>query len=52
MNNNNNNDNNNREQLLNNLLQVDLREGARGYLTRTRRTYPIHYVFNMSDIEL
>ncbi len=45
------NNNNNREQLLNNLLQVELREVARDYLSRTRRSCPIYYVFDMSDIE-
>jgi len=42
---------NNREQLLNNLLQVELREVARDYMSRTRRSCPIYYVFDMSDIE-
>ena len=46
-----NNNNNNREQILNNLLRVELREAARDYLNRTRRSYPIHYVFNMADID-
>ena len=50
-NNNNNSNTNNREQLLGNLLQTELREAAQGYLSRTRRMYPIHYVFDMSDIE-
>ncbi|CAF1398138.1 unnamed protein product [Rotaria sordida] len=49
--NNNNNQNNNREQILNNLLRVELREAASHYLTRTRRSYPIHYIFDMSDID-
>ena len=44
------NNNSHREQILNNLLQVELREAARNYLSRTRRAYPIQYVFNMSDI--
>ncbi|CAF1366059.1 unnamed protein product [Rotaria sordida] len=48
--NNNNNNNNNREQILNNLFRVELREAASHYLTRTRRSYPIHYVFDISDI--
>jgi len=42
---------NHREQLLNNLLQVELREVARDYMSRTRRSCPIYYVFDMSDIE-
>ncbi len=42
---------NNREQLLYNLLQVELREVARDYMSRTRRSCPIYYVFDMSDIE-
>ncbi|CAF3826241.1 unnamed protein product [Rotaria sp. Silwood1] len=51
-NNNNNNNNNNREQILTSLLEVELREAASDYLTRTRRSYPIHYVFDMSDVEI
>lgn len=39
-----------REQVLHNLLQIELREAIRGYLSRTRRTYPIRYVFDLSDI--
>ncbi|CAF4773494.1 unnamed protein product, partial [Rotaria sp. Silwood2] len=46
-----NNNSNHREEILNNLLRVELREAASDYLTRTRRSYPIHYVFDMSDIE-
>ena len=41
-----------REQILNSLLRVDLSEAMRHYLTRTRRSFPIHYVFDMSDLEL
>ncbi|CAF2898988.1 unnamed protein product [Rotaria sp. Silwood2] len=50
--NNGNNDhtNNNREVVLNDLLRLELREAAVDYLRRTHRTYPIHYVFDMSDI--
>ncbi|CAF5202727.1 unnamed protein product, partial [Rotaria magnacalcarata] len=40
-----------REGLLNDLLRIELREAARDYLSRTRREYPLHYVFDMSDIE-
>ena len=40
-----------REQILNSLLQVELSEAIRNYLTRTRRSFPIHYVFDMSDLE-
>ncbi|CAF3104620.1 unnamed protein product [Rotaria sp. Silwood2] len=47
---NSNNNNNTREQILNNLLRVELREAASDYLTRTRRSYPINQVFDMSDI--
>ncbi len=43
--------NNNREQLLYSLLQVELREVTRDYLSRIRRSCPIYYVFDMSDIE-
>ncbi|CAF2184309.1 unnamed protein product [Rotaria magnacalcarata] len=53
-NNNNNNSNssdNNREQLLNNLLRLELRDVTQDYICRTRRSYPVHYVFDMSDIE-
>ncbi|CAF3289385.1 unnamed protein product, partial [Rotaria sp. Silwood2] len=46
-----NNNSNHREEILNNLLRVELREAASDYLTRARRSYPIHYVFDMSDIE-
>ncbi|CAF4237847.1 unnamed protein product [Rotaria sp. Silwood2] len=46
-----NSNNNNREELLQNLLRVELRDSARDYLTRTRRSYPLHYVFDMSDID-
>ncbi|CAF3504508.1 unnamed protein product [Rotaria sp. Silwood2] len=46
-----NNNSNHREEILNNLLRVELREAASDYLTRTRRSYPIHCVFDMSDIE-
>ncbi|CAF2806152.1 unnamed protein product [Rotaria sp. Silwood2] len=49
--NNNNNNNNNRELLLENLLRVELREAATGYLIRTRRSFPLNYVFDMSDID-
>ncbi|CAF5218750.1 unnamed protein product, partial [Rotaria magnacalcarata] len=38
--------------LLNDLLRIELREAARDYLSRTRREYPLHYVFDMSDIEI
>ncbi|CAF2065656.1 unnamed protein product [Rotaria magnacalcarata] len=41
-----------REELLNDLLRIELREAARDYLSRTRREYPLHYVFDMSDIEI
>ncbi|CAF1268741.1 unnamed protein product [Rotaria magnacalcarata] len=41
-----------REELLNDLLRIELREAARDYLSRTRRQYPLHYVFDMSDIEI
>ncbi|CAF1374454.1 unnamed protein product [Rotaria magnacalcarata] len=41
-----------REGLLNYLLRIELREAARDYLSRTRREYPLHYVFDMSDIEI
>ncbi|CAF5051703.1 unnamed protein product, partial [Rotaria magnacalcarata] len=34
------------------LLRIELREAARDYLSRTRREYPLHYVFDMSDIEI
>ncbi|CAF3237397.1 unnamed protein product [Rotaria socialis] len=40
-----------REEVLNDLLRIELRDVARDYLTRTRRSYPIHYVFDMTDIE-
>ncbi|CAF3282951.1 unnamed protein product [Rotaria sp. Silwood2] len=46
-----NSNNNNREQLLENLLRVELRGAAHDYLTRTRRAYPLNYVFDMSDID-
>ncbi|CAF1246145.1 unnamed protein product [Rotaria sp. Silwood1] len=51
-NNNNNNNNNNREQILTSLLEVELREAASDYLTRTRRSYPIHYVFDIVYVVL
>ncbi|CAF2078468.1 unnamed protein product [Rotaria magnacalcarata] len=41
-----------REGLLNDLLRIELREAARDYLSRTRREYPLHYVFDMSDTEI
>ncbi|CAF3548043.1 unnamed protein product [Rotaria socialis] len=41
-----------REELLNDLLRIELRDAARDYLSRTRRQYPLHYVFDMSDIEI
>ncbi|CAF3341977.1 unnamed protein product [Rotaria socialis] len=40
-----------REAVLNDLLRVELREVTRDYLSRTRRSYPLHYVFDMTDIE-
>ncbi|CAF1555039.1 unnamed protein product [Rotaria magnacalcarata] len=40
-----------REEVLNDLLRVELREVARDYLSRSRRSYPLHYVFDMTDIE-
>ncbi|CAF3752452.1 unnamed protein product [Rotaria sp. Silwood1] len=42
---------NNREQILDNLFRVELRDAASNYLTRTRRSFPLHYVFDMSDID-
>ncbi|CAF2104339.1 unnamed protein product [Rotaria magnacalcarata] len=51
-NNNNNRIDNNREQLLDNLLQVELRDVAYAYLLRTRRPSNLSYVFDMPDIEL
>ncbi|CAF4495771.1 unnamed protein product, partial [Rotaria magnacalcarata] len=45
------NTNGTREEVLNDLLRVELRDVARDYLSRTRRAYPIHYVFDMTDIE-
>ncbi|CAF4595218.1 unnamed protein product [Rotaria socialis] len=41
-----------REGMLNDLLRIELRKAARDYLSRTRREYPLHYVFDMSDIEI
>ncbi len=41
-----------REQLLNNLLQIELSEVIQNYLSRTRRSFPVHYVFDMSDIDI
>ena len=41
-----------RERLLTDLFRMELRDVARDYLTRTRRSYPIHYVYDMSDIDL
>ncbi|CAF5015188.1 unnamed protein product, partial [Rotaria socialis] len=35
-----------REGMLNDLLRIELREAARDYLSRTRREYPLHYVFD------
>ncbi|CAF1520632.1 unnamed protein product [Adineta ricciae] len=43
--------NTDRERLLTALLQVELRQVARDYLSRTRRSFPIQYLFNMSDID-
>jgi hypothetical protein len=40
-----------REQLLYNTLRVELREATREYLSRTQRSYPIHYVMDMSGIQ-
>ncbi|CAF1290845.1 unnamed protein product [Rotaria magnacalcarata] len=40
-----------REEVLNDLLRVELREVARDYLSRSRRSYPLHYLFDMTDIE-
>jgi len=40
----------NREQILNNLLRVELGQVIRDYLSRTRRSFPIHYIYDMSDI--
>ena len=40
-----------REQALNDLLEVELREAARDFLARTRRSFPVHYVFDASDVE-
>ena len=50
--NNNNNNSNNREQMLLNLLNVELREATRDYLFRTRRSHPVHYVLDASDIRV
>ncbi|CAF1529501.1 unnamed protein product [Adineta ricciae] len=43
--------NTDRERLLTALLQVELRQAARDYLSRTQRSYPIQYLFNMSDFD-
>ncbi|CAF1689281.1 unnamed protein product, partial [Adineta ricciae] len=43
--------NTDREQLLTALLETELRETIRDYLSRTRRSFPIHYVFNMTNNE-
>ena len=40
-----------REEVLNNLFHVELRDVVRDYLSRTRRSYPLHYVFDMTGIE-
>ncbi|CAF1502790.1 unnamed protein product [Adineta steineri] len=47
----NNNDNDIREQILNTLLQLELGEATRDYLSRTRQGNQIHYVFDMSRID-
>lgn len=38
-----------REQLLTNLLEFELRDSALDFLYRTRRAYPIHFVFRLPD---
>lgn len=43
--------NTDRERLLTALLQVELRQVVRDYLSRTQRAFPIQYLFNMSDID-
>lgn len=40
-----------RERILNSLLQVELSEAVRHYFTQTRRSFPIRYVFDMTDLE-
>jgi hypothetical protein len=39
------------ERLLYNTLRFELQEAIRAYLHRTRRLYPINFVFDMSAIE-
>ena len=39
------------ERYLYNTLRFDLQETIRAYLQRTRQSYPISLVFDMSDIE-
>ena len=43
--------NTDRERLLTALLQVELRQVVRDYLSRTQRAFLIQYLFNMSDID-
>ena len=46
-----NNHNRHREQTLSELLEMELQEATQNFLTRTRRSYPIHYVFDLSSME-
>ena len=40
-----------REQLLSNLLEFELRESVEDFLSRTRRSFPLYYVFRLPDTE-
>lgn len=40
-----------RENILTSLLEMELRDVANDYLSRTRQSYPIHYVFRLPDTQ-
>lgn len=41
-----------RERLLARLLELELRESTDDFLLRTRRPYPIYFVFRLPDTQL
>jgi len=48
---NNNHDYNDRELILNTLLRVELRDAISHYMSQTHRPFPLHYIFDTSDME-
>lgn len=50
-NNNNNHDYIDRELILNSLLRVELSEAIHHYMSHTHRSFPVHYIFDTSDMD-